>query len=148
MTIVGTIIGALFGTSGLVAGFKVWTEWQSTRELRRTETAAQAAARDDAREESAFIRMERAMERMDRELTRTAAEREQDRARAAAEREQDRARIADLETAHQELAEENRTFRTVIAGVVNRLRRKPPDSPEAILAYILEHLPFLGKDPS
>lgn len=68
--------------------------------------------------------------------------------RQVADREEDRKRMRCLEKSNETLARDNRTFREVITSVLERLSRKPPDTPESILAYILSRLPHLGKDPS
>lgn len=90
----------------------------------------------------AFSRMIQAAERQDIELAR------QDRqiTGLAEENTEHRGRIEALEESNRALARENRTFREVLVGVMDRLRRKPPDTPESILAYILAHLPHFGKD--
>lgn len=55
-------------------------------------------------------------------------------------------RLGKVERENESLARENRTFRRVILSVMDMLRRKPPETPETILAFILEHLPYIGKD--
>lgn len=55
-------------------------------------------------------------------------------------------RLGKVEQENEALARENRTFRRVILTVMDMLRRKPPETPESVLAYILEHLPFIGKE--
>lgn len=55
-------------------------------------------------------------------------------------------RLGKVERENESLARENRTFRRVTLSVMDMLRRKPPETPETILAFILEHLPYIGKD--
>lgn len=131
--VITSIIGGAGGLAGLVLlGRFLWDIW-----AHREERQAERQAAEERGVDAAFLRLERAADRL-----------ESDVVRLTASDESNRGRIEKLEDANRALAEENRTFRTVVIGVMNRLRRKPPDSPEAILAFILEHLPFLGKDPS
>ena len=52
----------------------------------------------------------------------------------------------EMRAKHGAVVEENRQFRVVILGVVDQLRRIPPPGHDDILAFILSHLPWLGKE--
>lgn len=52
----------------------------------------------------------------------------------------------ELRGKHDAVAQENRAFRAVILGVLDHLRRVPPPAHTEIVAYILDHFPWLGKD--
>lgn len=126
-------IGTAFTGGGLWVGLRLLVDHRRNRlEGRRADRDIEAQ-----REERAISVMERAMTRLDSEVT-----------RLSKNDESNRARISDLERSNRELAEENRTFRTVIVGVLERLRRQPPDEPASILEYILKHLPNFRKDPT
>lgn len=137
--IVTTVIGSLGGVGGLSAGgVFLWKAWVGRQEQRARRAAAAAQDLD-----LAFTRLVKAGERQDVEISR------QDKRidRLTERGREDRSRIEDLEASNRSLAQENRTFRAVLLGVMERLRRRPPDTPESILAYIFEHLPHLRKDP-
>ena len=55
------------------------------------------------------------------------------------------ARLGRLEQANDSLGQENRVFREVVAGILARLQRDPPDTPDSVVAYILEHIPAFRK---
>lgn len=129
-------IAALFTGGGL---WKIVDMIRDSR-LRKLEgdreSRSEKALRLQQQEETTWTHMEAAMSRLDSDVQ-----------RLSANDEKSRERITNLEDSNRELAEENRTFRTVIIGVLERLRRQPPDEPASILAYILKHLPHLGKEP-
>lgn len=134
-----TVLGSVGGLTGLGVGISfLWKVWTSRQERRAARARAEAQDVD-----LAFSRLVKASERQDTEIAR------QDTkiVRLSEQAKEDRGRITKLEESNKALAAENRTFRQVIVGVMERLRRKPPDSPETILAYILEHLPHFRKDP-
>lgn len=56
------------------------------------------------------------------------------------------ARTDRLEKANDDLGEENRLFREVVGGIITRLQRTPPDTPETVVSFILDHLPNFGKE--
>lgn len=126
-------IGTVFTGGGLWVGLRLWVDHRKNR----AEGARSDRDFEAQRDERAVAVMERAMGRLDAEVE-----------RLSKADESSRARISRLESSNRELADENRTFRQVIVGVMERLRRQPPDEPASILAFILKHLPHLGKDPS
>lgn len=133
-----TILGSLGGLGGIGAGIAfLWKAWSGRQERRARRVQAEAQDLD-----LAFTRMVRAGERQDAEIARQDARID----RLSTRDHENRERIENLEESNRALAEENRTFRQVLLGVMERLRRKPPDSPESILAFIFHHLPYLGKD--
>ena len=101
------------------------------------ESRSEKAQRLQQHEETVWTHMEAAMNRLDADVQ-----------RLTANDEKSRERITKLEEANRDLATENRTFRDVIVGVLERLRRQPPDEPASILEYIFKHLPNFGKDPT
>ena len=134
-----TVLGSLGGLGGIGAGIAfLWKAWVGRQERRARRSQAEAQDLD-----LAFTRMVRAGERQDAEIARQDARID----RLSTRDQENRARIEKLEESNRALAAENRTFRDVLLGVMERLRRKPPDSPESILAFILTHLPHFGKDP-
>ena len=87
------------------------------------------------------------------EIQRLREDRDEDRAEIAAlrtDQKRDRAAHQDgmreMRSKHDTVVEENRRFRDVILAVMEQLRRIPPPEHSDILAYILKHLPGLGKD--
>lgn len=130
-------IAALFTGGGL---WKIVDMIRDSR-LRKLEgdreSRSEKALRLQQQEETAWTHMEAAMNRLDADVQ-----------RLTANDERSRERITKLEDSNRELATENRTFRDVIVGVLERLRRQPPDEPASILEYILKHLPHFRKDPT
>lgn len=126
------------GLTGLGAGVVFLVKAWSGRQERRARRS-QAEAQDL---DAGFSRLVTAAERQDAEIARQDARIDRLSKRDA----ENRSRIEKLEQSNKALAEENRTFREVVVGVMERLRRKPPDSPESILDYILSILPNFGKD--
>jgi len=99
---------------------------------------AEAAAK---RQELTFTLMEKATDRLDKDVKRlseTVAGQQSQITEQASQ-------IGELQEMNAGLAEENRSFRRVILSVMDMLRRRPPETPETILAFILEHLPHIGK---
>lgn len=72
-------------------------------------------------------------------------------AQLVADQERDRiahdAGMKEMRAKHDAVVEENRRFRDVILTVMEQLRRVPPPEHSEILAFIIKHLPSLGKDP-
>lgn len=54
-------------------------------------------------------------------------------------------RLATVEAQAKELIAENRLFRGVIRGTIERLRRVPPLDHSEIVAYILRHIPGIDE---
>lgn len=130
-------IAALFTGGGL---WKIVDMVRDSR-LRKLEgdreSRSEKALRLQQQEESVWNHMEAAMDRLDADVQ-----------RLTANDEKSRERITKLEDSNRDLATENRTFRDVIIGVLERLRRQPPDEPASILEYILKNLPNFRKDPT
>lgn len=127
------VVAAVFSGGGIWVGLRLWVDHRKNRsDGRRADRDIEAQ-----REERAISVMERAMTRLDSEVT-----------RLSKSDESNRSRITELERSNRALAEENRVFRNVIVGVLERLRRQPPDEPESILEYIFKHLPHFRKDPT
>jgi len=121
----GTAIGVL-----VFAGRAIWTAYTKREDLKEREAAAEAQGLD-----AGFARLVAAAERQDVEI-----------ARLSERSIEDRGRIEALEKSNRELADENRTFRTLVGAVIEGLRRKPPDSADTLLDLIFSKAPFLG-DP-
>lgn len=123
-------LGAVGGVGGLALAIKFLIEKWQERESRQD-----ARERVDAQNlDAGFVRLEAAAKRLDNEV-----------ARLGEKVDRQEEEILSLQQSNALLAEENRTFRTVITGIIERLRRHPPDSAEAILTFILEHLPSFGR---
>ena len=136
--IASTVLGSLGGLGGIGAGAAfLWKAWAGRQERRARRAQAEAQDLD-----LAFTRMVRAGERQDSEIARQDARID----RLSTRDRENRSRIEKLEESNRALAAENRTFREVVIGVMERLRRKPPDTPESILDYILTILPHFGRD--
>ena len=113
----------------------LWRFWTHREERKDLEERAEAQSLD-----AGFSRLVAAAERQDAEIAR------QDTRIAAlsSQSTEDRGRIEALERSNRELAEENRTFRTLVGAVIEGLRRKPPDSADILLELIFSKAPFLG----
>ena len=113
----------------------LWRFWTHREERKDLEERAEAQSLD-----AGFSRLVAAAERQDTEIAR------QDKRIAAlsSQAAEDRSRIEALEFSNRELAEENRTFRTLVGALVEGLRRKPPDDAETLLDLIFSRVPFLG----
>ena len=117
----------------------LWRFWTHREERKDLEERAEAQSLD-----AGFSRLVAAAERQDAEIAR------QDTRIAAlsSQAAEDRGRIEALEKSNRELAEENRTFRTLVGAVIEGLRRKPPDSADTLLDLIFSRAPFLGEHHS
>ena len=113
----------------------LWRFWTHREERKDLEERAEAQSLD-----AGFSRLVAAAERQDAEIAR------QDTRIAAlsSQATEDRGRIEALERSNRELADENRTFRTLVGAVIEGLRRKPPDSADILLELIFSKAPFLG----
>ena len=113
----------------------LWRFWTHREERKDLEERVEAQSLD-----AGFSRLVAAAERQDAEIAR------QDTRIAAlsSQATEDRGRIEALERSNRELAEENRTFRTLVGAVIEGLRRKPPDSADILLELIFSKAPFLG----
>lgn len=119
--------GALTGVTvyALVALWRLWTRREDRRAL---ESRAEAQSLDEG-----FARLVAAAERQDADI-----------AHLTTRDKENRERIGALEISNRELAEENRTFRTLLGALVEGLRRKPPEDPDTLLDLILSKFPSLG----
>lgn len=111
----------------LVALWRFWTHREERRDL---EERAEAQSLD-----AGFSRLVAAAERQDTEI-----------ARLSGRDIENRERIEALEASNRELAEENRTFLSLVNALVEGLRRKPPDDADTLLGLIFQYFPLLG-DP-
>ena len=115
----------------------LWRFWTHREERKDLEERAEAQSLD-----AGFSRLVAAAERQDAEIAR------QDTRIAAlsSQAADDRGRIEALERSNRELAEENRTFLSLVNALVEGLRRKPPDDADTLLGLIFHYFPLLG-DP-
>lgn len=109
----------------------------------RGEQAAQKAEASSKNQELAFTLLAKSAERLDADVVRLSTKSDKQQQQIDKQQEQ----IDELQRSNGELAQENRSFLRVIQGVIERLRRKPPEPPEHTLAYIFVQLPHLGKEP-
>ena len=109
----------------LVALWRFWTHREERRDL---EEKAEAQSLD-----AGFSRLVAAAERQDEEI-----------ARLSGRDVENRERIEALEASNRELAEENRTFLSLVNALVEGLRRNPPDDADTLLGLIFHYFPLLG----
>ena len=119
--------GAIISALGYAIYF-LWKLWTHREERHELQEKAEAQSLD-----AGFSRLVAAAERQDTEIE-----------RLGTRDVENRRRIEALEVSNRELAEENRTFRTLLGALVEGLRRKPPDDAETLLDLILSRAPFLG----
>lgn len=132
MEVISTITTALGGGAVLSAVayaiYFLWKLWTHREERKELQEKVDAQSLD-----AGFSRLVIAAERQDEEISRLSG-------RDA----ENRSRIEALEASNRELADENRTFRTLLGALVEGLRRKPPDDAETLLGLILSKVPSLG----
>lgn len=145
----GTGVGVVVAVLGFLArNIPQW--WRH-----RGEQSAQKATAVAKSQEQAFMLLSQAAERLDKDVARLG---EQSRSQQA-QLETQKGQIEELQGSNTALAEENRTFRRVIIGVVSRLeviaawvrdghQPPPPYTTEQILDYIRDSSPHLWKDQS
>lgn len=120
--------GSAFAVALVWAALLFWKFWTNREGRRDLEEKAEAQSLD-----AGFSRLVAAAERQDADiLNLTKRDKE------------NRERIEKLEVSNRELADENRTFRTLLGALVEGLRRKPPDDPETLLDLIFSKVPSLG----
>lgn len=124
-TIISLVLGVI-GGGGLWQGVQAW---QSHRKGVRE--------RDVAADQHALHALVATVETLRAEVTRLDTARKEDAARIDA---QD-ARISDL-------IAENRLYRRVVLGVVERLRRIPPLDAAEVIGYITSHIPLDDETPT
>lgn len=138
-------------TTGVGGGVLVWVGTFLAKNLpewwrHRGEQAAQRATAAAKSQEQAFTLLSEAAARLDRDVTRLDE-------KATTQQSQ----IEALQGTNRDLAEENRSFRRLILGVVHRLeviaawvrdghQPPPPYTTDQLLEYIREQAPHLGKD--
>ena len=119
--------GAVISAVGYAVYF-LWKLWSHREERQELKEKAEAQSLD-----AGFSRLVAAAERQDTEIE-----------RLGARDIENRERIEALEKSNRELANENRTFRSLLGALVEGLRRKPPEDAETLLELILSKVPSLG----
>lgn len=92
---------------------------------------------DVAHDEHALNVMRVALEELRAEVTRLAEGRKSDAAAIQAHR----TKIDELNAQIADLVTENRRYRSIMAGIVDRLRADPPATPAELLDYLDPHVP-------
>lgn len=123
------IAGPLLGAIGVIAA--AWFGLRGSRGSDRTMGLDKAASW-----------WKEAVERLDADVAALKA----DRAELRAEHTQLRRDFRDLKESYEDLARENRLYREVLTGVMARLQQMAPDTGRPTLDYIIQHIPWLGKD--
>lgn len=127
--------GSVFAAAIVYGAIAFWKFWTNREERRDLEERAEAQSLD-----AGFARLLASSERTDKELARQDAR----IVALSSQAMEDRSRIEALEISNRELAEENRTFRSLLGAVIEGLRRKPPDDAGTLLDLIFARAPFLG----
>lgn len=145
-------------TTGVGGGVLVWVGTFLAKNLptwwrHRGEQSAQKADAAAKGQEQAWTILSQAADRLTTEVKRLS----EASARQDLQLGTQKTQIEDLQDTNRDLADENRSFRRLILGIVHRLeviaawvrdghQPPPPYTTEQLLEYIREQAPHLGKD--